>query len=261
MGDEQHQVVSGDVVKMRTMADGTLRLEVELHTPDEAAYDLAVTRIARVGVPLALARLTAEAGLKVRQPGAGEGEPSRDKPAEKPYGQQAQSLYRNGFLQAPPVLRALGSEDVFEEWLRGQLCVVCGDGDWHEQTGEIRNEPAHIRRVAAGSGTGTKPPYHAVPACHEHHRLQHDQGYLAAAKVAAAQDRYRGDLDEEVALDWFHRQAVARKQEWAKARLRAWFQVESLGQISPAELAEWARSVGAYHLLPEEYRDAEHVPG
>lgn len=53
----------------------------------------------------------------------------------------------------------------FEEWVRTQPCVICGD----------EAEPHHIKGVGQLSGVGLKAPSWAVmPMCHMHHANLHD---------------------------------------------------------------------------------------
>lgn len=113
---------------------------------------------------------------------ANDGQPvekvSAHKP-EKPYGKQASSLYANGFFLVPQVLRAIGTDDEFLEWVRQQPCAArhlggCG--------GDV--VAAHVRRISEGAGIGLKPSgFNAIPLCNNHHALQHSQGESALAKI------------------------------------------------------------------------------
>ena len=95
----------------------------------------------------------------------------------KPFGKQASELYRTGFFYAPAVLEAIGTDAEFLLWLRSQPCAAKHLGDCD---GDI--VAAHVRRIANGAGTGIKPDnYSAIPLCHKHHALQHQNGESALA--------------------------------------------------------------------------------
>jgi len=228
VSEDEPLAIMGHVVKHRSMADGTLRVEVDLFTPDDQTYERAVTRVARVGAALALARLSDEAASSHQAAGV-----TREDRGE--YGQYAKELHRNGFFAAPRVWEAAGPDSNFLDWLTHQGCALADHGGCQ---GDV--VAAHYRRVSRGSGTGHKPPYSAIPLCDRHHRLQHDQGYSAL-----------GDQD------WWEKASVDYPAAWAKKSIKEGFGVDHLSQIEPGEFRAWAQANGLSVYLPRAYREWE----
>jgi hypothetical protein len=71
--------------------------------------------------------------------------------------------------------RQKGVEREYLDWLRKWPdCLTGIYSHWEDGVGY--NEPAHIRHVSHGSGTGIKPEYWAVPLTHDQHHLTHAKG-------------------------------------------------------------------------------------
>lgn len=105
-------------------------------------------------------------------------------PENKPFGKQASELYRTGFFYAPAVLEAIGTDAEFLLWIKSQPCAAEHLGDCN---GDV--VAAHVRRIANGAGTGIKPNnYSAIPLCHKHHALQHQNGESALVPKDHAKD-------------------------------------------------------------------------
>lgn len=155
-------------------------------------------------------------------------EPQKPKSAKGPYSQQAYALEKAGFFHAPPLHRVVGTDAQYLEWLRGQSCAVCG--------AQAPSEAAHVRRINQGSGTGIKPPYSAIPLCNHCHHAQHEQGESAIGGKEQV-DKY----------------AAAYLRLWARERFKEFFGVESMTQLNPGEVWEWAGRYGLTHLLPRDY--------
>lgn len=156
-----------------------------------------------------------------------------------PYGKPANALHRAGFFRNPEVWRAVGTDEQFRTWLRQQPCRKC--------QGEAPGEAAHVRSVAAGSGTGIKPLYHAIALCLKDHRLvQHDQGICTLT----------GKADKYEAREVLNRWAVESVADWCKVTIKEVLGYEHLNEIPPFELFAWAEKKGIERYLPEEYRGA-----
>lgn len=185
---------------------------------------------------------------------ADEPEPDQDDESRAAAGEFWRALIAGGFFRAPQVCRAIGPESAFEDWIRSQP-AVCGPDDYDEKTGEIRNQCAHVRRVAEGAGTSEKPPYFAVPLSARAHRFQHDAGErqcLSSYGVHVA--------DEPAAKEWFDKQADAHRTEWASKRLCKklrpeldWEQV-SRTVVSPEAVIAWAHENDVERFLPKRVR-------
>ncbi len=170
-----------------------------------------------------------------------------EEPPGKKYGQFWRSLIRSGFFRAPPVLAAIGTEDEFEEWIREQPSVIGGGGDWVEELGERRCQPAHVRRVSEGSGTATKPPYFAVPmTSHEHNQVQHQHGYSRVTGLEAGE-----------AIEWLAKKADQYRTEWASLTLASKLvpDTPSRGHVHPELVLLWVEENSLERFLPKAARD------
>jgi hypothetical protein len=67
------------------------------------------------------------------------------------------------------------SDAEYLAWLKTQPCKNCGKVPY----GEYLTIPAHVRRVAKGSGSGCKPPWNATSLCNDCHQTQHQKGESA----------------------------------------------------------------------------------
>lgn len=144
----------------------------------------------------------------------------------------ASSLHFSGFHLAPPVREVLGGDSAFLRWIRLQRCCCT---EW--STGKPRHDglvqAAHVRRIAAGAGTGIKPEYSAIPLCQSCHSLQHLQGESAIGGA-----------------DVLEKRANRFVSEWAWSALALALDVDSMTQVSPAAIVAWAETKSVAHLLP-----------
>lgn len=147
--------VVGAFVRIKTLADGTPRVELDL----DCSLSDAAAIFDAPGAPVAVARMSGEAAQRSAQANTA-----------APYGRHARALRQSAFFRTPEVWRAIGTDSHYLDWLRQRPCAVCGAQG---------SEAAHVRRVANGAGTGIKPEYSAIPLCRTHHQLQHQQGESA----------------------------------------------------------------------------------
>lgn len=167
---------------------------------------------------------------------------ARQKPVPKlqsptgDYGKQAQSLRLSSFFRTPKVWEKVGKDADYLEWLRNQSCAYCGDADYVEETGEMKCEAAHVRRVADGAGTSIKPPFSAIPLCHSHHEQQHHQG-----------EQVLGDDD------WWKKHRLWYVQQWCWETLKAELGYKSWHDVPPAKLRQWAEEHKVHGFLPVAY--------
>lgn len=228
-------VIPATYRRLKTLADGTVQLVVEVE-PKDAAQAFALFN--EPHVPVAIARLAcgraagamAEGGPSTEQSGARQG----------PYGEWWRMLFQAGAFQAPPVLQALGGDDDYLEWLRDQRCVHCGQEPHWEMGDWVRNEAAHVRRVANGAGTAVKPPHSAITLCPICHRVQHKKGESALGGP-----------------DWVARKLLQQRNTWAKACFHDVFVADSLTSVPPERAVAWFESWDLLRYLPEGAR----VPG
>lgn len=178
----------------------------------------------------------------------------------KPFGAQASELYRTGFFYAPAVLEAIGTDAEFLGWIRAQPCAVTGVRDYHtdEATGITteRCDPAHVRTVANGAGTGIKPPYCAIPLVHEMHVLETIHG-KSALYVYAHPDKKHNEHPEEtarLASEWMDGLRNKYVVEWASTTLAWKLGAASMGFVQPTELRLWAIDHGVEYFLPAAYK-------
>jgi len=151
------------------------------------------------------------------------------KPAS-PYGKQAERLRQSGFCSRRAVWEALGTDEDYLKWLRGLPCAVCYMGP---------AEAAHVRRVADGAGTGIKPTFSAIPLCREHHAAQHQHGESAIG-----------------GKEWVDKKRMEYVEDWAWATLKAKFGHDSMKNVPPHLVREWAAAHDLDHHLPDDYKNA-----
>lgn len=244
---DDYTAVMGNVVKHRSMADGTIRVEVDLVTPDDETYELAVTKVARVGAPLALARLSQEAAANHQAQGVQKQAEEEEPPS---YGDKIALLYRSGSLRAPAVLLALGADRLYQDWCREQVCVVCGGWDYDPDSAIHSVEYAHVRR-ANNSGTALKPEYSGVPMCHHHHHVQHNQGEAECLN----EWHYGEPFTPDEAKQWFDRKVVEHLERWSHERLRQIFEVDHLKHVPPEQIADWFHHHDLGPYLPRGFEE------
>lgn len=211
--------IQGTTRTARTYVDGTLVVQIEF---DPTSAKEAFGIFGMPGIPVAVARLTPEVAKAQMQ----------SRTMQSAWGKHYQILYRTGWFYHPDVAAAVGSDEEFLEWLRGQPCAFC-------QKPSSENEPteaAHVRRVASGAGMGIKPPYSAIPLCHLDHAMQHQKG--------------EGALGGK---DWFDQMRGRHITAWIKSCLYNQLGVQSLGEVPPEQFRELCRKYNIEQLLPRNF--------
>lgn len=168
------------------------------------------------------------------------------------YGLEARALVTSGFFNPSNlrVLNVIGTDAEYQDWCRKRPSALCGPDDFDPVTGEIRNEPAHVRR-AGESGTGHKPLFATIPLTHAQHAFQHQHG------EAACLDKFKPGAcswDQADAAIKFDTMRATHVLSWAKTKLARIFEVESIGDIEPAALYDWGINHGIANFLPAVYR-------
>lgn len=220
--------------KLMTLTDGTVRLQVDIEPGDAIT---AMTLFGSPGTPIALAVLNPEHTARIAQ----------EHTIVDEAGKKAQALHRCGFFKTPQVANAVGSDPLFQKWVRTQPCVITGD------TQQI--EYAHVRRVARGAGTGIKPKFSGVSLQRLIHRLQHQCGeaYVYTEYVKEGRSE-TGDYLVETARQWFEKKADELLFAWTKMRLLDKFAVESTRDLDFNKLIDWAKEQNIESFLPRELR-------
>jgi hypothetical protein len=168
------------------------------------------------------------------------------------YGNEARELRLSGFFRRPAVWREIGADAAYQEWTRGQKCIICGDQDWNESTGEGRCIYAHVRRA---SGMAIKPEYSGVPMCKKHHDLQHQSGEGAAFSVyLKVTDPAPGAFSTARAREWFEQKALLNVEEWAWRAVKTELGFDTWKQVPPYRLRVWAHDRELAAHLPQAYR-------
>lgn len=216
--------ISGTFVRLKTLVDGTVRIELDLDCDLNSASQLGLSP----GSTLAIARLTDKAAQSASLSSL-EGE------NVSAYGREAQALRLSSFFRTYDVWVAVGTDAEFLEWLKTQPCCVTHSAIKHG--GDV--VPAHVRRVANGAGVGIKPPYSAVPMCDTHHRKQHDKGETAVMP--------REEWD---------RQRVLHLSRWCWEKLKSELGYEHWNEVPPHVLHDWATKHGVERFLPGAYQVA-----
>ena len=218
--------VQATVTKFLSLADGTLRLQVDVHHGDTSkALDL----LCKVGATVAVARLVEEQTEQQRYDSVtttGSGRQVSEEPeslSKDPLvGKIMSGFYINGFFHGPQVLAALGTDAEFLTWLLPQPCAHCGEGGPEG----VEVVAAHVRRVSAGAGTARKPPFSAIPLCTTCHSIQHAVGESGLAPP-----------------EWWESKAAKAREEWGHQKLREVFATDSISAgVHVDELWAWLRT-------------------
>lgn len=203
----------------KELADGTLRVQFDIDPQFKPSF---LDMFPEIDMPAAIAPLEPSASLVPHGT-------SEDNPA---YGRYAKSLRLSNFFRQPEVLSALGDDAAYRRWIQQQKCVVCGQQDYVEETGEMRCEAAHVRR-ADSFGVAYKAKYACISLCHKHHHQQHNEGEEAIG----------GSL-------FINRECDRQRDEWAWWAMKQHLGVTSMKQASPTQIREWATHWGIQEFLP-----------
>ncbi len=223
MSDEA-AAISGVTHGLKTLVDDSVNLTINI--PPRYATEC-MKLFGKRGIDIALAALTIDAGLAIARAEISGGV------TEKQFGDQARKLKQSGFFRSPDVWCYVGKDDEFLTWLRGEKCA----SENHDCLGDI--VPAHVRRVANGSGTGIKPMYSAIALCDAHHKKQHQLGESAIGPEA-----------------WWSTKRIQAIENWCWFKLKTDLGYGSWAEVPPAALAQWAEQRELETYLPTCYKEA-----
>lgn len=210
-------VIAGQLMSYRTLADGGLRITIDLPTTESTHFH---ALFPEVHCEVAIARLNPKA-LEAAQA------PPQD------FGEYARLLRLSVFFGIPEVWRATGSDEAFLAFVRTQKCIARA-GDPCE--GPI--QAAHVWRLASGFGKGVKGPYAAVPMCAGHHGLQHNKGEEAVGGRA-----------------YMEQKAQDTRVAWIWSEIKDDIGVASMRDADPKKVLAWAQRKGIDKHLPAEFRE------
>lgn len=226
--DDDMPAIMGNSSKCATMADGSLRVQVDIRP------ELAQKAFQMFGTPgsaIALARLTDAAAVENERPG---------KPKKGPHGEWAKLLVQSGFFRTPKIWEAIGTDMEYLGWVKRQKSAKSGEFSEYHDNGEAYCIPAHVRRVEHGAGTAIKPPYCAIPLTNAEHQLAHAQGDIA--------------VGDEL---WWDKKRIKYVSQWAYETLKQKLFESSYTDISPQVMIRWATKHGVADLLPMRYHTLE----
>ena len=170
MDEDLPAAFMGTSTRSQTMADGSLRITIDLSPKDAIG---AFTAFGSPGSSVAIARLEDKVALEEMRPQAGKRQPL--------YGKLAKELKLSGFFRTPAVWEAIGTDDEYLAWVKRQPSAVTGVFSEYHDNGEGYSIPAHVRRVEHGAGTAIKPPYSAIPLTKNQHDDTHQHGDIEQA--------------------------------------------------------------------------------
>lgn len=224
--------VSGTRRSYKELADGTLRVQIDVDPPMRTQF---LRLFPEIGMPVALAPLAKDFERVQQAP-----------PKKNDYGAEAQELWQSGFFRTPQVWHAVGTDEEYVEWVQKQKS--CVSGRYSEYVNGVGHcEAAHVRR-AAEAGTGYKPLFAVIPLTHDEHALQHQEGEARVLEV------YKINCQPEYAKEWFDKQRILHVQRWAWERLRTILGAAHWNEIHPAKLCKWANKHEVYQYLPSVYK-------
>jgi hypothetical protein len=209
--------IAGQLMSYKTLADGTLRITIDLPEPETDHFH---GLFPRVHCEVAIARLARD--LPQDQPAA-----------QQDYGQYAKALRLSVFFGIPEVWKATGTDDEFLAFVRTQKCIA--------RAGVPCNGPiqaAHVWRQRDGFGKGVKGPYAAVPLCAYHHQLQHNNGEGGIGGRA-----YMEQMAQECRVRWI----------WSE--IKDDIGVASMRDAEPAKVYAWCQKKGIEQHLPAAFKD------
>jgi hypothetical protein len=253
--------VAGFLSSYRTLADGSLRIVIDLPEIESLRFHGIFPRVNIEVAVIPLKPGALEAAQKVPQsPGDVSGDdgqveqstpdgqappivprltslastvpkPEPGDPLYQPHsrGEYARELRLSGFFNHPEVWRAAGTDTQFLKWLRGQKCVARAGTPCE---GDV--VPAHVWRLSYGFGKGEKGPYAAVPMCHKHHSRQHALGEGAIG-----------------GREYMERARDEALKSWVWERIREAVGVRSMAAAEPRQVLVWAQKHGVAQFLPD----------
>jgi hypothetical protein len=208
--------VAGQLMGYSTLADGTLRIKIDLpETETKHFHDLFMVHGQVAVAPMNPVALAAQKS-----------------PEE--YGENAKALWLSGFFGVPEVWKAAGSDDEFLAFVRTQKCIARNGA--HRCDGPI--QAAHVWRLRDGFGKGVKGPYAAVPLCALHHQAQHNSG----------EDAIGG-------RSYMEQQRYETVREWVWSVMKDDIGVASMRDAPPIKVLAWAQTKGIEQHLPAVYRE------
>lgn len=235
MTEEEPLAYMGSSSGAKTMADGTLRIAIDI-APSDAIGAFAAFGIP--GSPVALARIMNDVAVEHERP-------KNDSLEETNYGQEAKALYQSSFFRTPEVWEAIGTDKEYLEWVKHQASAKSGDfSEWHDHHGDKFCVAAHVRHIEHGSGTGIKPPYSAIPLTSPEHNLSHQKGDGAVGS-----------------REWWDKMRIKYVHAWCWETAKQQIQAEnpgkeftSFGLIPPLYVEGWATRRDILRHLPALYK-------
>lgn len=218
--DNSPAAVTASFVKMRTLTDGTVRIEIDL----DGGFATAASLDLSPGAPLAVVRLTQEAAQQH----------SRSQMIRSGSDSFYNRLHRDGFFINPHVVGRLGTDEQYRAWIQRQPSIISGQFSEYVD-GEGRCIACHVRRIANGAGMAEKPPFSCVPMTDREHQMQHLKGESCFAGGPAFFDKKRAEL----------------LTKWAKQQVYDQFGVASLSDIEVTAFCAWAHDLGIGNYLPK----------
>lgn len=209
--------IAGNIAKAQTLADGSLRLYVDLGEVNPAHFPWLFTTGQAVGL-VALKDMPEAAPQDVvpHNPVVPHGTTDN--------GSLAQQMHIKGYFNNPRLWDALEAAELYtqlehKEWIQRQPCF--------QQNAECQGDVVmHHVRTSANSGVGMKPPHwFGIPLCHHHHMQFHEHGSREVRNIM---------LDA----------AVAYMASQTKYAIKQILQRESLSGITDEELNQFERGIG-----------------
>jgi len=217
--------IRGQLMGYRTLADGTLRVTVDLSEVESEHFHHIFKVHMEVGVaPISL------------QPEKPKHEEESTSEPEHNYGNYARMLRLSVFFGIPEVWKAAGSDEQFLAFVRTQKCMARSGEPCDPKTPP--SQAAHVWRLSAGAGKGIKPPYSAIPMCQKHHALQHQHGEEAIGGRA-----------------WMEQCAQTMRVKWIWAEIKDDIGVASMRDADPAKVYEWCQKKGIERYLPAAFKE------
>jgi hypothetical protein len=253
MTDAAIPAISGTRRQARELVDGTIEVKIHIDPRFKAEFH---AMFPEIDMPVAIAPLQPDFETETAKTKPPAAQTEKAQKEDKPFGAKASLLHKGGFFLNPHVLKCIGSDAQFLEWVRHQPCAVTQEFDRNtdEATGETRErcDAAHYRSIEGGAGTGIKPPYSAIPLVHHWHDRQTREGHSVFADQL--RDLPEGMNDETAGRLWMERRRNHYVSLWASSMLARKFNKKSMGFVDPHDVLGWADVYDIVKWLPPGYR-------
>ena len=215
--------VAGTRNRMREMADGSIRVEIDISESDRRLF---LELFPVIGQPVALAPLVTEQVIKSRLAANQKTEEPKAEP-EKSSGSNrlAMRMHSSGWFRNPALWDVLVNQDAHKAWVMTLPCCRSESKGLIYCSGDVVAHHCNSAALPSRGGRGHEsrkvPHWYTVPLCHFHHQTWAHESITRQEREAL--------LERAVQL------TSSRAKEFFKERL----QISSLSEITEQQVTEF----------------------